>query len=86
MLWNWALREARQLMNNQNNNNNLLWRYAGLATQFMVGIALALFVGLKMDQWLKIKMPLAVWGLPLLLIIAVIIRIIKDTAKRNNNT
>ena len=63
-------------------NNNLLWKYAGLATQFLVGIGLAVYAGLKIDEWLKIKMPLAVWILPLLLITGVIIKIIKDTAKK----
>ena len=63
-------------------NNNLLWKYAGLATQFLVGIGLALYAGLKLDQWLKIKMPLAVWVLPLLLILGVIIKIIIDTASK----
>ncbi|CAN5889291.1 hypothetical protein BH11BAC4_BH11BAC4_03160 [soil metagenome] len=63
-------------------NNNLLWKYAGLATQFLVGIGLAVYAGLKLDEWLKIKMPLAVWVLPLLLILAVIIKIINDTAKK----
>ena len=63
-------------------NNNLLWKYAGLATQFLVGIGLAVYAGLKIDEWLKIKTPVAVWVLPLLLIIAVIIKIIKDTAKK----
>jgi len=63
-------------------NNNLLWKYAGLATQFLVGIGIAVYAGLKIDEWLKIKMPLAVWVLPLLLITAVIYKIIKDTAKK----
>ena len=62
--------------------NNLLWKYAGLATQFLVGIGLALYAGLKLDQWLKIKMPLAVWVLPLLVILGVIIKIIIDTASK----
>ena len=62
--------------------NNLLWKYAGLATQFLVGIGLALYAGLKLDQWLKIKMPLAVWVLPLLVILGVIIKVIIDTASK----
>ena len=62
--------------------NNLLWKYAGLATQFLVGIGLFLFAGMKTDEWLKINMPLAVWVLPLLFITAVIIKIIKDTGKK----
>ena len=63
-------------------NNNLLWKYAGLATQFLVGIGIAVYGGLQLDKWLKLKMPLAVWVLPLLLIIVVIYKIVKDTAKR----
>ena len=63
-------------------DNKLLWRYAGLATQFLVGIGIAVWGGLYIDKWLKIKMPLAVWVLPLLVIIAVIIKIIKDTSKK----
>ncbi len=63
-------------------DNKLLWKYAGLATQFMVGIGLSVYAGLQADKWLKINMPLAVWVLPLLLIIVVIFRIIKDTSKK----
>ncbi|MBS1733906.1 MAG: ATPase F0F1 [Bacteroidetes bacterium] len=63
-------------------NNNLLWKYAGLATQFLVGIGLAVYAGIKLDEWLKLKTPLAVWVLPLLLITGVIVKIIKDTAAK----
>lgn len=68
-------------MNNKP-NNNLLWKYAGLATQFLVGIGLFVYIGMKVDQWLKINTPLAVWVLPLLLIVAVIVKIVKDTAQK----
>ena len=64
------------------NNNNLLWRYAGLATQFLVGIGLFLFAGLKLDDWLKFKMPVAVWVLPLLFIIVVIVKIVRDAGNK----
>ena len=46
--------------------NRQLWKYAGI----------------KVDQWFKLKMPLAVWGLPLLLILGMIIRIIYDTSPK----
>lgn len=67
---------------NKPGNNNILWRYAGLATQFLIGIAIFLYLGLKIDGWLKIKTPVAVWVLPLLFIVAVIIKIVKDTAQK----
>lgn len=55
-------------------------RYAGLATQFLVGIALMVFIGMKIDNWAGFSTPIAVWVLPLLLITGVIIKIIKDTS------
>ena len=68
-------------MNNKP-DNNLLWKYAGLATQFLVGIGLFVFIGMKIDGWLKLNVPVAVWVLPLLLIIVVIVKIIKDTTPK----
>ena len=62
--------------------NNLLWKYAGLATQFLIAIGIAVFGGLKLDKWLKLKTPLAVWVLPLLAITAIIIKIVKDTSPK----
>ena len=53
-------------------------RYAGLAMQFLISIALGVFIGLKADACLKISIPLLVWLLPLLIICAIIFKIIKD--------
>jgi chromate transport protein ChrA len=57
-------------------------RYAGLGAQFLIAIALGIFVGLKIDEWLKFSFPLLVWLLPLLIIISMLIKIIKDTDKK----
>jgi hypothetical protein len=65
-----------------NKNNRLLWKYAGMATQFCVAIAIAVFGGMQVDKWLKTGMPLAVWILPLLFIIGIIYKIIKDTSTK----
>lgn len=67
---------------NKKNDSSLLWKYAGLATQFLVGIGIAVYAGKKLDESLLTGMPLAVWVLPLLLIVAVIYKIIKDTAPK----
>ena len=67
----------------QPGSNKVLWRYAGLATQFLVIIGLGLFIGLKADKWLRFSMPLFVWILPLLIIVGMIIIILKDTAKKD---
>lgn len=63
-------------------SNRQLMRYAGLGAQFLAAIALGIFVGLKIDEWLKFSFPLLVWILPLLIIIGMIIKIIKDTDKK----
>ncbi len=64
-------------------NNSLLLKYAGFATQLVVALGLSVYLGLKIDQWLHFKMPLAVWILPLIVISAVIYKVIKDTAPKN---
>jgi uncharacterized membrane protein YjgN (DUF898 family) len=63
-------------------DNGLLLKYAGLTMQVMVGLALAVFAGLKLDKWLGFKTPLLVWVFPLLVIIVMIWQIIKDTSKK----
>ena len=63
-------------------NDKLLLKYMGLATQIMLSLALAVFVGIKLDKWLSFKTPLLVWILPLLILIAMIWQVIKDTSKK----
>jgi len=63
-------------------NNNDLFAYAGLAFQFLVGIGLMVFVGIKADKYFNFKFPIAVWLLPLLMITAVIYKIIKETSAK----
>ncbi|MDP4284219.1 MAG: hypothetical protein Q8891_07325 [Bacteroidota bacterium] len=69
-------------MINRKESNQQLMRYAGLAMQFLVSIGLTIFIGLKVDKWLHFSFPLLVWLLPLLIIIGIIVKIIKDTAKK----
>jgi len=65
-----------------NNDNRFLLKYAGMATQFLVAIAVAVWGGMQIDKWLKLNTPLAVWLLPLLIITGIIIKIIKDTSTK----
>lgn len=55
-------------------------RYAGLTMQFLVSIALGVFIGLKADGWLHLSFPLLVWLLPLLIICGLLFQLIKDTS------
>ena len=63
-------------------NNKDLMRYAGLATQMMVSLGIAVFLGLKADKWLKLSFPVLSWLLPLLVLTAILYRVIKDTNPR----
>ena len=70
-------------MNNKtpsNKSNQDLIRYAGLGTQILVALGLAVFAGLKGDKWLHTS-PLLVCILPLLILFVIFYKLIKETAK-----
>ena len=62
--------------------NRELMQYAGMGAQFLVSIAIGIFIGLKLDDWLNFSFPLLVWLMPLLIIIGLTIKIVKDTSKK----
>jgi hypothetical protein len=76
MIDNWL---NKQPLKEQKNN---ILKYAGLGAQFMIGLSIFLFCGLKIDKWLRIQSPMAVWILPLLFITSAIIKIIIETGKK----
>ena len=57
-------------------------QYAGLAFQFLAAIGIAVFAGLKADEWLNWAMPVWVWVLPLLVISGMIYSIIRNSSKK----
>ena len=57
-----------------------LMRYAGLGSQILVSLGIAVFAGYKIDRWVKIPLPLLVWLLPLIVLIAIIYKLIKETS------
>ncbi|MBL0274270.1 MAG: AtpZ/AtpI family protein [Chitinophagaceae bacterium] len=63
-----------------NDSNRDLVRYAGLGTQMLVAIGLAVFLGLKADKWLH-TLPLLACVLPLLTLIGIFYKLMRDTAK-----
>jgi hypothetical protein len=69
-------------MPKQTNASNDLMRYAGLGAQILVSIGIAVFAGLKTDQWLGMPFPLLVWLLPLLVVSLMIYKLIKETSKK----
>jgi chromate transport protein ChrA len=63
-------------------NNRLLYQYMSFATQLIVSLGIAVYVGLLADRWIKAVIPLLVWILPLIVLITLIVKVIKDTSKK----
>ena len=66
----------------QNRNTKDLLRYAGLGMQIFVSLGIAVFAGIKGDEWLQMPMPIFAWVLPLIVICVMIHKLIKETSKR----
>jgi hypothetical protein len=66
----------------KNSNSNQLTQYAGMAFQFLAAIGIAVFAGLKADEWLNWAMPVWVWVLPLLVISGMIYSVIRNSSKK----
>jgi hypothetical protein len=69
-------------MKESKSNKQLVWQYAGLATQLLVGLGLMLWIGNWLDQYFEWNGPYLVWILPLLLILGILIKVFRDTSKR----
>jgi hypothetical protein len=66
----------------ENKYNNFL-QYASMASQLLVGLGLTTWLG----KWLDEKRtapttPLFIWILPLVLLIGMLVKLIKDTTKK----
>ena len=65
-------------------SNKEFLRYAGLGTQLLVAIGLAVFAGLKADKWLHTS-PLLTVTLPLVILIAIFYKLARETGKSKND-
>jgi len=63
-------------------NKKLLFKYAGFAIQLLVALGIAVYTGLWIDKKAKLSNPLWVWLLPLVLLVLMIVKVIKDTSKK----
>jgi Na+/glutamate symporter len=66
------------------NNTTDIMRYAGLGMQIFVSLGLAVFIGVKLDKWLKLAIPVFAWVLPLIVLCAMVYKLIKDTSKQKH--
>jgi undecaprenyl pyrophosphate phosphatase UppP len=71
-------------MSSRSNSNKDLLRYAGLATQIFVSLGIAMFIGIKADKWIALSFPVLSWALPLLVLVGLIIKLIKETSGKKN--
>lgn len=67
-----------------NSNRQFFLRYASLGTQLVVALGLSVFIGLKTDNWMKTS-PLLACVLPLLTLIGIFYKLMRDTAKPTKN-
>jgi hypothetical protein len=63
-------------------NSRFLIKYASLGMQLLVSLGLAVFLGLKADGWLKISFPLLGWLMPLLVLLVILYKVVKDTSPK----
>ena len=66
------------------NSNRELLRYAGLGTQIMAALGIAVFAGIKTDKWLH-TFPLLACVLPLIVLSAVFYKLFRETSRPGKN-
>ena len=57
-------------------------KYAGMATQFLVTLAVTIFIGFKADKYIGWKFPFFTVALPVLILFVTFWKIYKDTTKK----
>ena len=53
-----------------------------MATQFLIAIGFAVWLGIRLDGWSGFRMPIFVWVLPLIVILGLIIKTVRDTTPK----
>jgi hypothetical protein len=62
--------------------NQSFAQYAGLATQLFVSLAISIWIGKWADKKIITSAPVFAWLLPLLVLIVILIKIVKDTSTK----
>jgi hypothetical protein len=72
-------------MPRQGKNSDLL-RYAGLGTQLLVALGIAVYLGRLVDSnWIRSTIPIATVLFPLVVLFAIIYSLVRQTSKRRND-
>jgi chromate transport protein ChrA len=59
------------------------FKYIGLATQILATLGVAFFIGYHIDRYLGLRIPVALILLPLLMLVGLLWKIIKDTSNKS---
>ena len=65
-------------------NASLLLQYSGVGAQLLAGLMIMVFLGKWIDAKAKFSFPVLIWLLPLLFIIGMILKAVRDTSKNKN--
>ncbi len=65
-------------------NKNLLLQYAAVGSQLLAGLLLTVFTGKWIDEKLHFSFPVLIWLLPVIFIVSMILKVIRDTSKKKN--
>ena len=65
-------------------NKSLLIQYAGLGVQLLAGLLIAVLAGKWVDEKFSFSFPVCIWLFPLIVIIGMILRAVRDTSKNKN--
>lgn len=60
-------------------------RYTGLASQLVVGLLLTGYAGVWIDRKMAVTKPVFTWLLPLLLLIGMLVKIVKDSSVKHDD-
>lgn len=63
-------------------NKSLLIQYASIGAQMVAGLLLFVFGGKWIDAKIHFSFPVFIWLLPLIFIIGILIKAVRDTSKR----
>lgn len=57
-------------------------QYAGYAAQLAAALIIGVVAGMWIDKKLNIGFPIAIWALPLVILIGMLIKVVKDTSTK----
>ena len=70
--------------NRKSSNRAELLRYAGLSSEVLASVGISVYLGIKADKWLKLSFPVFSLSLPLLVIISLIVRLVKESSRKKD--